>query len=154
MADGSQAWFWRMHRGETPPPPVAGLLGQHIVRVDVEAGELDARFEAPAQFLNPAGKVQGGMLGAMLDAVTASLVDATLVPGQQVATLSLNISYLAPADAGTLEGRARMTRRGRLVAHVAADLLQERRVVATATAVCMIRVGEPARWLPNTEPLA
>lgn len=152
MADTSQAWFWRMHRGETPPPPVAGLLGQHILRVDVAAGELDAHFEATAQFLNPAGKVQGGMLGAMLDALTASLVDATLSPGQIVSTLNLNLSFLAPANAGTLQGRARLARRGRQVAHVAGDLLQDGRIVASATAICMIRDGDPARLLPRTGP--
>lgn len=145
MADTSDAWFWRMHRGETPAPPVAGLLGQRIDRVDVQAGELDARFEATAQFLNPAGKVQGGMLGAMLDAVTASLVDTTLAPGQRVATLSLNLSFLGPADAGTLDARARLTRRGRQVAHVAAELMQRGRMVASATAICMVREGEPVR---------
>lgn len=153
MADTSQAWFWRMHRGDTPPPPVAGLLSQHILRIDVEAGELDARFDAPAQFLNPAGKVQGGMLGAMLDAVTASLVDATLSPGQIVSTLNLNLSFLAPANAGTLEGRAWLARRGRQVAHVAADLLQDGRIVASATAICMVREGEPTGLLLNTEPI-
>ena len=34
MNDLVDGWFWRMHRGEQPPPPVALLLKQRIVRVD------------------------------------------------------------------------------------------------------------------------
>jgi uncharacterized protein (TIGR00369 family) len=137
MTDVDQGWFWRMQRGETPPP-VAMLLGQSIARVDVDAGELQADYLAAATFANPAGHVQGGMLAAMLDALTASVVDATLRPGERVATLNLNVAFLRPALPGPLQGRASLTRRGRSVANAHAQLLQHGKPVASATAVCMV----------------
>lgn len=138
MNDLADGWFWRMHRGELPPPPVSMLLKQRIVRVDLERGELDAEFEADASFANPAGHVQGGMLAAMLDALTASVVDATLQAGERVASLSLNVSFLKAAQIGPIQGRAHLVRKGRTVAHAGAELVQGDIAVASATAVCMV----------------
>mgnify|MGYP000267000655 CR=1 FL=1 len=134
-ADG---YLSRMLRGETPRPPVLTLLGSQIDAVDAAAGTLSATYQAQADFRNPAGTVQGGMLSAMLDDLTASLVDATLSAGQGVATLSLNVSFLRPAHVGSLQGEARLLRRGRDVCHVVGTLLQDNKEVATAVAVCKI----------------
>ncbi len=138
MNEVRDSWFWRMHRGEVPPPPVALLLGQRFVRVDPDRGELEAEFDAQPSFANPAGHVQGGMLVAMLDALTASLVDASLAAGERVATLNLNVSFLKAAQIGALQGRAQLVRKGRNVAHARAELSQGTDVVANATAVCMV----------------
>ncbi|MEN9888973.1 MAG: hypothetical protein RL559_1010 [Pseudomonadota bacterium] len=134
-ADG---YFSRMLRGQAPRAPVLTLLGSRIEAVDAAAGTLSARYEAPAEFRNPAGTVQGGMLSAMLDDVTASLVDATLAAGQGVATLSLNVSFLRPAQVGTLQAQAQMLRRGRDVCHVVGTLTQDGKDIATAVAVCKV----------------
>jgi uncharacterized protein (TIGR00369 family) len=138
MHDLPDTPFRQMLRGAIPPPPVAGLLGQTIQRVDVAAGELEADFDALPSFANPAGKVQGGMLAAMLDALTAGLVDATLSIGEGVTTLNLNVSYLSPADVGAIHGVAKLNRRGRAISNVSAQLTQGGKVVATASAVCMV----------------
>lgn len=131
-------WFHRMRRGESPAPPVARLLGEQIREVDVEGGTLQADYVADARFANPAGGVQGGMLGAMLDALTAGLVDATLAPGEVVATLGLNLQFLGAARPGPLQGRAWLGKRGREVCFVHAELAQAGKVVAAAQAVCKI----------------
>lgn len=130
--------FSRMLRGDAARAPVLDLLQSRIERVDAQAGVLCARYEARDDFLNPAGTVQGGLLGAMLDDLSASLVDATLKPGEVVATLSLNLSLLRPARAGALQGEARMLRRGRDVCHVSATLTQEGKEIASAVAVCKV----------------
>jgi uncharacterized protein (TIGR00369 family) len=134
----TQNYFHRMLRGETPRPPVLTLLGSRIDAVDVDAGTLMVSYEALPDFRNPVGTVQGGMLSAMLDDMTASLVDATLTAGQGVATLNLNVSFLRPAQVGMLQGEARMLRRGRDICHVMGSLLQDGKVVATAVAVCKV----------------
>ena len=134
----ASSYLSRMLRGETPPAPVLTLLGSRIDAVNATAGTLSATYEAQANFRNPAGTVQGGMLSAMLDDLTASLVDATLAAGQGVATLSLNVSFLRPAQVGTLQGQAHMLRRGRDVCHVTGTLLQDGKEVATTVAVCKI----------------
>jgi len=137
-AADANGYFSRMLRGDTPRPPVLTLLGSRIEAVDATAGTLSAHYEAQADFRNPAGTVQGGMLSAMLDDLTASLVDATLQAGQSVATLSLNVSFLRPVQVGTLQGHAHMLRRGREVCHVMGTLLQGGKEVASAVAVCKI----------------
>ena len=127
-----------MLRGEVARTPVLALLGGEMEFVDAAAGTLRARYEGRADFRNPAGTVQGGMLSAMLDDVTASLVDATLAAGHGVATLSLNVSFLRPAQVGVIQAEATLLRRGRDVCHVMGTLRQDGKDVASATAVCKI----------------
>lgn len=133
-----EGYFERLQRGVVSPPPIASTLGGKIVAVDVETGTLESDYLATDAFLNPAGTVQGGMLSAMLDDVTAFLVTATLGEGEFCATLNLNVSFLRAAQAGPLLGRARLERRGKDVCNVTGELLQADRVVATATATCLI----------------
>lgn len=131
-------YFGRLQRGEVTLPPVTTHLGGRIEAVDVEAGTLTSRYEAVPTFANPAGQVQGGMLSAMLDDVTAFLVTATLGEGEHCATLNLNVSFLRPARSGELLGQARIVRRGRDICHVQGELLQDGRQVASAVATCMV----------------
>ena len=131
----------RLMRGETEPHPVAGTLGARIVSLDLDAGRLEMTFEGQPSFRNPGGFVQGGMLAAMLDDVTASLVDATAAAGERCVTLDLHTSFLRPARTGTIAAQARLVRRGREVCSVHGELSQDGRLVATATATCMLVRG-------------
>lgn len=134
----SQNYFNRMRRGELAPPPVLHLLGGVIRKVDAEAGLLHTDYTAAPSFLNPAGGVQGGMLCAMLDDLTASLVDASLGAGQTVATLNINVSFLRPAQPGLLQGEAHFVRRGREICYVNATLSQDGKAVASGMATCKV----------------
>ena len=119
--------------------PVTHLLGRQIQALDLQAGTIVVQYQATEQFLNPARQVQGGMLSSMLDDVTAVLVTATLEPGAFCATLSLNTSFLASAKAGALIGKAHFERRGKNVCNVRGELWQGDTLVASASAVCMVR---------------
>lgn len=132
------SYFQRMLSGQVAPPPVATLLGAKVQSVDLDVGSLVVHYHAPSSFHNPAGNVQGGMLGAMLDDLCASLVDATLNVDQAVVTLSLNVSYLRSAHMGEIVGTAHFLRRGRDVCHVNGVLIQDGKEVATAVAICKI----------------
>jgi uncharacterized protein (TIGR00369 family) len=133
------SFYSQMLNGQAPRPAVQTLLGSTVLAVDADAGVASIQYETVNAFRNPVGTVQGGMLGAMLDDLTANLVDATLSAGQGVATLSLNISFLRPASVGKpLLGRAQMLRRGRDVCHVSGTLSQDGKDVATAVAVCKV----------------
>jgi uncharacterized protein (TIGR00369 family) len=141
MASTTDSYFVRLRRGEADPPPVTTTLGGRIAAVDLDAGTLESDYVATAAMLNPAGQVQGGMLAAMLDDVTAFLVTATLGPQEFCATLNINVSFLRAAKAGPLSGRARLVRRGKEVCHVTGELRQDGKPVATATATCMVVRG-------------
>lgn len=138
MTQQPDTYFTRLQRGEAHPPPITTTLGGQIQTVDLEAGTLESTYLATPAFLNPAGQVQGGMLCAMLDDVTAFLVTATLADREFCATLNLNVSFLRPARAGRLEGRSQLVRRGKEVCNVNGELWQGGKLVASAVATCMV----------------
>lgn len=122
-----------------PAPPIATLLGGRLLALDTTAGTLAAEYEATAAFLNPAGTVQGGMLAAMLDDLCAAVVDARASEGGGgVVTLTLNLSFLAPARPGRLQGRSAIVGGGRSICYVEAVLAQAGTEVARATACCRV----------------
>ncbi len=125
-------------QGRAEPPSVARTLGARITRLDKVEGLFECTYEGADTLLNPAGQVQGGMLSAMLDDVTAMLVTAMLPPGEHCATLNLNVSFLRPAGPGPIEGSARFDRRGRDICNVAGELRQNGKTVAVAAATCMV----------------
>ncbi|HKR38668.1 MAG TPA: PaaI family thioesterase [Paraburkholderia sp.] len=119
------------------PPPVTQTLGGRVASL-TDSSVLESEYVGVPAFLNPAGHIQGGILSAMLDDVTALLVVSTLSDGEHCATLSLNTSFLRPAKVGKLLGRSTLIRRGRGVCNVSGELWQEDKLVATASAVCAI----------------
>jgi len=139
----SQSYFARLQRGDATLPPVTTMLGGIIRSFDAEAGTFVTDYEAQPAFMNPAGQVQGGMLSAMLDDVTAFLVTATLGEREYCATLNLNVSFLRPAQVGALQGRATLVRRGREVCNVTGEIWQAGKLIATAVATCMILSLDP-----------
>jgi len=133
------AFFWRMQEGFLPPPPAAQTLGMRILRVDPDAGVLEAEFDGKEDFTNPAGNIQGGFLSAMLDDTMGPALAAQLAAGEFAPTLNLNVQFLAPARPGTLHGIGRVVQRGSAICFLAGELRQQGRVVATATATAAIR---------------
>jgi uncharacterized protein (TIGR00369 family) len=120
------------------------LLGWKPVSVDPEAGTIEVTFTATEQFLNLVGVVQGGFLAAMLDATLGPALVATLSPGQFAPTTDLHVQFLRPAHPGRLTGRGRVVRRGKDIAFLAGELLdQGGQIVAVATATAQIRSARP-----------
>lgn len=119
--------------------PVSGTLGAVWRGLDERGERLRIDYFADEGFLNPVGQVQGGMLCAMLDDVTARLVTARAAAGKGCSTLSLHVSFVRSARPGWLQGRAAVVRLGRSIQHVTAELLQDEVVVATASATCTTR---------------
>ena len=132
--------FWDLMEGRAAPPPAAAAarLGTGIGRP--EAGTIEVAFTATEQFLNPVGVVQGGLLAAMLDATLGPALVATLGPGQFAPTTDLHVQFLRPAQPGRLTGRGRVVRRGKDIAFLAGELLDDAgQIVAVATATAQIR---------------
>ena len=126
-----------------PRPAVAELLGWKRIAVDPDAGTIELEFTATEQFLNPIGNVQGGMLAAMLDDTLGPALVATLGPGQFSPTTDLHVQFLRPAHPGRLVGRGRVVRRGKQIAFLAGELVDDSgTVIATAVATAQIRDGQ------------
>jgi uncharacterized protein (TIGR00369 family) len=134
--------FWDAMEGRAPMPPAAGVLGWELVSVDPDAGTIEVAFAATDEFLNPVGVIQGGFLAAMLDDTMGPALVATLGPGLFAPTADLHVQFLRPARPGRLTGRGRVVRRGKDVAFLAGELLDESgQVVAAATATALIRAA-------------
>jgi uncharacterized protein (TIGR00369 family) len=133
------AFFWQFMEGRLPPPPAALTLGAKVVAVDGEAGTIEMEFEGKPEFANPVGHIQGGFLAAMLDDTMGPAVSATLGAGEFAPTLNLNVQFHRPAKAGKLKGVGRVVMRGSGICHLAAELFQNDKLVASATATATIR---------------
>jgi uncharacterized protein (TIGR00369 family) len=136
--------FWDVMEGRAALPPVAELLGWELVAVDPEAGTIEVAFTATERFLNPIGVIQGGLLAAMLDDTLGPALVATLGPGQFAPTTDLHVQFLRPARPGRLTGRGRVVHRGKDIAFLAGELLDDSgQIVAAATATAKIRTPRP-----------
>jgi len=135
----SERYFEAIAAGRLPPPECARTLGIEIIAYDIDAHTVELAFEGKPEFANPIGIVQGGFLCAMLDD-TMGLASATAMNvGQFAPTLGLNVQFHRPAKIGKLTGKGRITMRGREIFHLAAELFQDGKMVASATATSMFR---------------
>ena len=139
MSRDDNAIFWRMQRGEIPQARSSTTLGSRVLTVDPDAGTIEIEYTATDEFLNPAGTVQGGFLAAMLDDTMGPCIYATLEANQISPTLTMNVAYHAPAKPGAITGKAQVTHRGGTIVHVAAELFQDGKLVATGNSTCMVR---------------
>jgi uncharacterized protein (TIGR00369 family) len=131
--------FWKIVDGRLPPPACAKTLGIEFTAIDGDRGTIEVKFEAKPEFLNPAGQVQGGFLAAMLDDTMGPALVATLDAGEFAPTVNLNVQFHRPAKVGALKGIGRVVMRGKEICQLSGELLQNDKVVATATATAVIR---------------
>jgi uncharacterized protein (TIGR00369 family) len=135
----SERFFEAVVAGRIPPPESAKMLGLQIVGYDLDAHTVELEFDGKPEFVNPFGVVQGGFQSAMLDD-TMGLASATAMHvGEFTSTLGLNVQFHRPAKIGKLTGKGRITLRGKEIFHLAAELFQDGKLVATATATAMFR---------------
>ena len=117
-------------------PPVAKLLGWRVLDARPAEGWLKLGFDGKAEFCNPAGFIQGGMLSAMLDDTMGPAVLVMTEGRSYTTTVSLTVNFLSPARPGPITAEARVTQLGKTIAFVEGKLTAEDgTVLATATAV-------------------
>ena len=115
-------------------PPSSKLLGWHLLDARPDEGWVRIGFEGRAEFCNPAGFIQGGILSAMLDDTMGPAV-FVMTDGQlYTATITMTVNFLAPARPGPIVGEAEVTQIGKTIAFVAGKLMAaDGTVLATAT---------------------
>jgi uncharacterized protein (TIGR00369 family) len=145
--------FWDMVEGRRPPPPVARLLGWTLDSMDEERGTIRVEFTATADFLNPIGTVQGGILAAMLDDTMGPAAVILLGGSGFPQTLELKTSFVRPAYPGKLYAEASVRHRGRDILFLEGSLFTaDGELVATATATARVRPFQGERIpAPPTE---
>lgn len=127
-----------------PAPPCAKLLGWRLEDYDEARGWVRIAFTGRNDFLNPAGYIQGGILTAMLDDTMGPAVVVKSGGALFTATISLTVSFLAPAQPGPLFGEATVVQLGKTVAFMEGCLLDaERRMLARASASARLVPAAP-----------
>ena len=115
-------------------PPSSKLLGWHLLDARPKQGWIRIGFDGKAEFCNPAGFIQGGILSAMLDDTMGPAVFVMTEGKLYTATITMTVNFLAPARPGPIVGEANVTQLGKTVAFVAGRLMAaDGSVLATAT---------------------
>jgi uncharacterized protein (TIGR00369 family) len=101
-------------------------------------------FDGKREFCNPAGFIQGGILGAMLDDTMGPAVFVMTEGRLYTATITMTVNFLAPAKVGRIVGEAKVTQLGKTVAFVEGRLMAGDGVVL-ATSTASARLVETAK---------
>jgi uncharacterized protein (TIGR00369 family) len=125
--------------GTLPQPPIAELLGFHLV----EAENGRAVFEGLPEFrhYNPIGTVHGGFAATLLDSALGCAIFSTLRKGDAWTTLELKLNFVRPLtkDTGPMRAEGRIVHPGRTVATSEGDLKDRAgKLYAHATTTCLI----------------
>lgn len=135
---GKQA-FWDAVAGRSPAPPAAALLGWCCEAVDGERGRARIRYTATDQLLNPFGRIQGGMLVAMLDDAMGPALFAALDEGLATTTVEIKTNFIAPAAPGPILAEGWVVHKGRSLAFLEGRLTdKEDGLIATGQATARI----------------
>lgn len=103
--------------------PAAKSLGKRVIETDPSRGYVKASFVASEDFVNRSGRIFGGYLSAMLDALCGNAVRLThREPGTPQVTLELKTSFIGRADVGVLIGEGWVRHRGKSIAFAEAEL--------------------------------
>lgn len=96
-------------------------------------GSCVATIAADDRHMNPNGVVHGAVLFALLDTAMGGATMSVLDGGRVCATVDLQLRFLRPAVAGTLDGTARVLKTGRHLVHLEGEVVgHDGRPVATA----------------------
>jgi uncharacterized protein (TIGR00369 family) len=125
-------------------PPSSKLLGWHLLDARPEQGWIRIGFDGKREFCNPAGFIQGGILGAMLDDTMGPAVFVMTDGRLYTATITMTVNFLAPAKVGRIVGEANVTQLGKTVAFVEGRLTADDGTLL-ATATSSARLVETAK---------
>jgi uncharacterized protein (TIGR00369 family) len=126
------------------PPPSSKLLGWQLLDARPEEGWIRIGFDGKAEFCNPAGFIQGGILSAMLDDTMGPAVFVMTEGKLYTATITMTVNFLAPAKVGPIVGEAKVTQLGKTIAFVEGRLTAEGGAVL-AMATTSARLVETAK---------
>jgi len=133
----------RLQRGESPPPPIAQLIG--FTLTSVEPGRAVIDFTAEPRHANPMGTLHGGVLCDIADAAMGMAWAATLGEGETFTTLELKINFLRPVWSGRLTATGRVVSGGHTVGLLECDVADDTgRLVARASSTVMTLRGAQA----------
>lgn len=120
-------------------PHAMQTLGGEVLEFDEEKNAAMLRFTADRTLCNPDGGIQGGFICGMLDAAMANAVFCLLGEVAIVATLEIKVSYLEVTREGELFARGTITRPGKTITFLEAELRDaDGKLLATASSTARV----------------
>ena len=116
------------------PPPVHRFLGGRFEQFDADELRLKLSYQSRAEFANPMGHLQGGLLSAMLDDAMG-LFALIGHEGQPAATVNMTVNFLRPTALKQVDVEVYFVRRGRKISNLEAIATQDGKEVAKVSGV-------------------
>lgn len=119
-------------------PLIHQFLGGKLEQVDnTEDWKVRLSYQPRAEFANPMGHVQGGMICSMLDDAMG-LFAIVANQGQPSATVTMNVSFLRPCQIAHVDVDVYFVRQGRNISNIESVAYQNGKAVAKATAAFVV----------------
>lgn len=117
--------------GAVKTTPYLKLLG--IELVEIENGRAVMSLEMREELRQPYGLLHGGATASLIDTATAFAVKSTQPENEQATTVDLTVQYLRPHTSGKVICTAKITRAGKRLLFVSAEVVNEEgKLIATA----------------------
>ena len=117
------------------PPKFLTILGAHNVAFDESKETMTMHFDIGDELTHSDGAfVQGGFITAMLDTSMAHLLIFKTNGEYNPLTLNINVNFIAPGTPGKFIASASIDKMGKSISFTSAQLHQDGKLVATATA--------------------
>lgn len=124
--------------GHLQAPPIHTFLGGKVEHVEHEpVWKARISYQPRAEFANPMGHVQGGMICSMLDDAMG-LFAIIAQEGQPSATVTMNVSFLRPCNIAAVDVEVYFVRQGRKISNIESVAYQNGKEVAKASAAFTI----------------
>jgi acyl-CoA thioesterase len=113
-----------------PKHPFGELIG--LVFEDMAAGSSLCRLAVREELYNPHRVIHGGILYSMADTGMGAAVYPSLKTGELCATVEIKITYFKAVRNGSLECRSTVVNRGKTIASLESEILNDGTLVAKA----------------------
>ena len=111
--------------------PFVQLIGMELVALEI--GEARIKLDMRDELRQPYGLLHGGATASLIDTATAFAILGNLAEGEMASTVDLTIQYLRPHTTGAITCTAKVTRAGKRLLFVSAEVANEEgKLVATA----------------------
>ncbi|MGI8786141.1 MAG: PaaI family thioesterase [Pyrinomonadaceae bacterium] len=111
--------------------PYLKLLG--IELVEIEKGRAVMSLEMQEKLRQPHGLLHGGATASLIDTAMALAVVSVLADDEKASTVDLTVQYLRPHTSGKITCAAKITRAGKRLLFVSAEVFnEEEKLMATA----------------------
>ncbi len=129
--------------GDTPPPPIATLIG--FVAKRVELGTVVMELETTERHANPMGTLHGGVICDVADAAMGIAFATTLEDDETFTTLDLTTKFLKPIWNARIRATAQVVKRTRALGLIECEITDETdSLVAKVYSTCMVLRGQHA----------